>query len=620
VRSVRKACLIAFISSLAIAQTNVSNAASDPSSLADEVKQLRQMMAEQQKAMAEQGKTVAEQQKQLSDQRQELERLRQRVNTQPQTLSSNNAVSSSTESSSADSMTVEPRLVNASLTAPASATAAAGRPVSTAPPQETERKESPLSFKIGGAEFTPGGFMDFTTIFRSTNTGNLGTNFFTIPFSNTSQGHLTELRFTAQNSRISLKATSKYQGNDIAAYLETDFLGNDATTTFITSNSHTLRQRLYFLQLKRGQFELQAGQMWGWLTPNRVGVSPFTPDVFYSLNMDFNYQVGLTWTRQPAIRFVYHPNDNLAIGLGLENPQQFAGQATGSSTPVTFPANFNATLVTQIDQGAGGTGNGSAIPNLHPDFVPKIAYDTTMGGKHFHVEAVGILRGFKIAVIPQGIPGGATFGSHTVEGGGFSGAVNLELIKGFHFVANGFWSDGGGRYIFGMAPDLVVLPANAAGTTCTSTLIVPAPAPGLPVRTATGCDARISLVHSYSGLGGFEWTATPQTTLYAYYGGMYAQRNFATDLTNTTSTILPRIGFGFPSAPGVGGSANNNNRAIQEPSLGWIQTFWKNPQFGALQLITQVSYVTRAPWFVAAGAPKNAHLTMGWVDLRYVLP
>jgi len=39
-----------------------------------------------------------------------------------------------------------------------------------------------------------------------------------------------------------------------------------------------------------------------------------------------------------------------------------------------------------------------------------------------------------------------------------------------------------------------------------------------------------------------------------------------------------------------------------------------------VQLVTQTSYVTRAPWFVAAGAPKNAHLMMGYVSLKYVLP
>jgi hypothetical protein len=52
----------------------------------------------------------------------------------------------------------------------------------------------------------------------------------------------------------------------------------------------------------------------------------------------------------------------------------------------------------------------------------------------------------------------------------------------------------------------------------------------------------------------------------------------------------------------------------------WTQTFWRNPQYGAVLLVTQTSYVTRAPWFVALGAPKNAHLMMGYVSLRYVLP
>jgi hypothetical protein len=121
------------------------------------------------------------------------------------------------------------------------------------------------------------------------------------------------------------------------------------------------------------------------------------------------------------------------------------------------------------------------------------------------------------------------------------------------------------------------------------------------------------MVHSGSGLVGFETQVTPRTMFYGYYGGDYFQRNFTLD---TTPAARPNsfVGFGGPN------SANNNNRAIQEGTIGWIQTFWKSPQYGALQLITQASYVTRSPWFVAAGAPKNAHLGMGWVDLRYVLP
>ena len=49
-------------------------------------------------------------------------------------------------------------------------------------------------------------------------------------------------------------------------------------------------------------------------------------------------------------------------------------------------------------------------------------------------------------------------------------------------------------------------------------------------------------------------------------------------------------------------------------------TFWKNPTYGALQLIGQVSYVDRTPWNVPAGTPSKANATMVFLDLRYVLP
>ncbi len=69
-------------------------------------------------------------------------------------------------------------------------------PVKATVVQETEKpKESPLSFRIGGTDFTPGGFVDFTNIFRTTNTGSaVSTDFNAIPFSNSAAGHLTEFR------------------------------------------------------------------------------------------------------------------------------------------------------------------------------------------------------------------------------------------------------------------------------------------------------------------------------------------------------------------------------------------------------------------------------------------
>jgi hypothetical protein len=125
-------------------------------------------------------------------------------------------------------------------------------------------KESPLSFRIGGTEFTPGGFVDFENVFRSTNTaGNITTPFGGIPFSNTVAGHLTEFRTTGQYSRYNLKITGHYGENNVTGYLEGDFNGNDANTVFVTSNPHTNRLRLYWMDFKRGNWEFLGGQSWG---------------------------------------------------------------------------------------------------------------------------------------------------------------------------------------------------------------------------------------------------------------------------------------------------------------------------------------------------------------------
>lgn len=555
-RVVQRFCFVVLLSSLLAAQ---SSPPADSDSA--KIQKLLDAMAAQQKAMADQ-------QQQISQQQQEIEKLKHQLNTQPQT-----------DSTSSDGQIG--RAVNASLTIANPGPVA--HKVSDMAAQD-QPKESPLSFKIGGADFTPGGFMDFTTIFRSTNVGSLGTNFFAIPFSNSPQGQLTETRFTAQNSRVSLKAHDKFGENDVTGYVEIDFLGNDATNVFVTSNSHTLRQRLYWVDVRRHKWEILAGQSWSWLTPNRVGLSPVPADVFYSQDMDFNYQVGLTWTRAPQFRVAYHANDNWIFGVALENPEQFAGQAN----EVTFPTGFNGVLSgIQLDQA-----NISTTPNLHPDIIPKIAYDTDMGGKHFHVEAAGLLTGYKITNQILPVPAaGEGFVKHTKEGAGLEGAINLEVVKNFRVVANGFWSDGGGRYVFGMGPGVVALP-NAAGN-----------------------NLMLSLVRSYSGIFGFEAQVTPHTMFYGYFGGAYFQRNFAVD--TTAKAPQPFVGFGFP------GSNSAANRSVQEPTLGWIQTFWKNPQYGALQLITQASYLTRDPWspvVTTTGRFKNAHLAMGWADLRYVLP
>lgn len=444
---------------------------------------------------------------------------------------------------------------------------AAGGSGAQSNPALTDSPVEPVSLKIGSATLTPVGFVDATEFFRTRNLGSgIGAAFGSLPFSNTLQGRLTENRFTIQNSRIGMMMDSHFGANKVRGYLETDFLGAQPTNAFVTSNSDSLRMRLYWVDIQRGKFEFLGGQSWSLLTPGRVGISPMPSDLFYSQDMDTNYQVGLTWSRQMQFRFVYHASRNVTAAVSLENAEQYVG-ASGS---VKFPAGFNAAQV--------GNGSSTSTPNVAPDVIGKLAFDGHAGSKLMHVELAGLLSSFKV-VNPS------LTASNMAVGAGGSVNFNLELTKNFHLIATSFYSDGGGRYIFGLGPDFVVRP-----------------------------DYTISPVHAYSGIGGFEYNLSRSVLLYGYYGGAYFGKNYSVTPSSTPGGQPVYTGFGYPGSPDAA------NKAIQEATFGIIRTFWKNERYGALQLITQYSYLTRAPWFTTPGNPKNANLSEAYADIRYVIP
>src|SRR5262249_40629332 len=251
-------------------------------------------------------------------------------------------------------------------------------------------KESPLSFRIGGAEFTPGGFVDFENIFRSTNTTNVtATNFGQIPFSNTVQGHLTEFRSTGQYSRWSMRIDTTFGANKVRGYLEGDFNGNDAANVFVTSNPHTDRLRLYWLDLKRGNWEFLGGQTWGLQTPNRVGLSPNPSDIFTTLGEDAQTHVGINYTRAAEFRTTYHFNDNFQWAITIQNPQQYVGIGQEAHRIL-----FNAQLAPQFD-----AANNAGAANVAPDFITKMAYDSDPAGRHFHIELGALMTSAKSTTI-----------------------------------------------------------------------------------------------------------------------------------------------------------------------------------------------------------------------------
>jgi hypothetical protein len=429
---------------------------------------------------------------------------------------------------------------------------------------------SPLNIHIGDSDFLIGGFMDMTMVSRSTNPGNgLGTNFSNFPFETTATGapnptgQLSETRFSAQNSRITLTATSKVGGAALKGYIEADFLGNTSTNLNVTSNSDGLRLRLYWAQYIQHGFEFLAGQSWSMLVPGRNGISPVPGDLFYSQDVDTNYQMGLTWGRTPGFRFIAHASDWFTAGIALENPEQYVGGIT--VLPAAFPAG-------EVDQGTSAVGASSATPNLYPDIIGKIAFDPKTGSTHQHIDAAFLVRGFK-TFMPT------TNTSFTQTGTGGSINFVVQPVKPLFIIATNYYSNGGGRYIANTGiPDFIVNP-----------------------------DGSMSLVKSWSGIYGAELTVN-KSLIYGYWSKAQADQNITFDANGTT-----RIGYGIPLTQAA-------NHWIEESTIGLTQTFFRDPKIGGMQLMIQYSYLLRQPFSTPVNTPTQANMHMFYLNVRYLLP
>ena len=133
----------------------------------------------------------------------------------------------------------------------------------------------------------------------------------------------------------------------------------------------------------------------------------------------------------------------------------------------------------------------------------------------------------------SGIPAIPSANFHSVGGGGFLN-LHVEIFKGFRLLTNNFWSDGGGRYIFGQAPDLI---AHANGS--------------------------ISLIHASSTVTGFEYTHKNTLIL------RLLRRHLRSAGIRRVDTNGKSIGYGYS------GASTSQNRTIQEATFGFNQTIWK---------------------------------------------
>jgi hypothetical protein len=431
-------------------------------------------------------------------------------------------------------------------------------------------KTIPTFLRLGSVCLVPIGFMDFTPFWRDKNAGSsMGSNFGGVPYNNSAAGNLSEFHFSQQNSRIGFRIDGDWKGTHFIGYNEFDFNGTSGSTALAVSNGAIVpRLRLYWVDVRKGKVEFLAGQSWSMLTPNRNGISALPGDLFYSQVIDINYIAGLTWTRQPGLRILYHPNKTVTFGFSAEQPDQYIGGSAGGSG-ITLPSALSGLTSTQLDA-AGNISGASYLgqPGYTPDLIAKLAFDFP----RVHFELAGIESNFKTTSLS------APFISHTTQGAGGEFGFNVAVTKNVRLISNNFYSDGEGRYLFGQAPDLIVR-----------------------------ADGSLSAVHTSSTNDGFEARVNKNTLLYGYYGGVYIGRNAAFDANGTS-----RIGYGV--------TANSQNRAINEATFGFNQTMWSNPRYGGINLMGQYEYLERSPWAISGGNPKQTHDSTIYFDIRYTLP
>ena len=447
--------------------------------------------------------------------------------------------------------------------APAEATQTSPLPRDSAPPK------APLSLEVGGAAITPTGWLDFTQVWRSkTVTSGLPTNFAGIPFNNTVDGHRRQTLSSAANSRMGVRIDTKAFGFKVLGVVETDFLGYAPGNVSTTTNSNGMRLRLAFTDLHKGKWEVLGGQSWSLITPSRKGISPLGSTLFLTQDLDPNIMTGLTWARTPQVRVVYHPKESIALGVSFESANAYAGGSSGSGAS-TLPSALAPNYFGQIDTGGGGLG----VPNANADLLAKIAFDPKLGDRSIHFEVAGLINRF-------------TFYNplnnqrFTKVGAGVAVNAGIEAVRHLTFFTNNFYSDGGGRFVFGQGPALIIRGDGAP-----------------------------SLVHTMATVDGFEYQATPKWKLFAYYGGTYVGRNVTIDPASGNP-----VGYGYPGSP------NSHNKSIQEIAGGFQHVFWHNPNYGAFQFNGQYSWLVRHPWYVAPNQPKSANLNMLYLNIRYLLP
>lgn len=338
----------------------------------------------------------------------------------------------------------------------------------------------------------PGKPLGDPQVWRSRNVDSgLPTNFASVPFADSVDGHRSQTLSSSANTRLGLQINGDFSSLRLLGVVETDFIGFQPGNISATSNSYGLRLRLAFADVQAGKWEFLGGQNWSMLTPGRRDISSSAADLFLTQVVDPNIQSGLVWTRSPQLRTVYRPKEHIALGLSFESGSAYGGGSAGAGA-ITLPAAFAPDYSGQVELGTGQL----SVPNSHLDMIGKVAFDSGSTAHHVHIEGAGMTNHFAFY-------NPATAQRFSARGAGVSLNIAADVIKRLTLLTANYYSDGGGRFIFGEGPALIIQGNGAP-----------------------------SLIHSMSTLNGLEYQATPNFKLWSYYGGTYIGRNVSIDPAN----------------------------------------------------------------------------------------
>ena len=437
---------------------------------------------------------------------------------------------------------------------------------------------------LGRTTLTWGGFLAMESVYRSrSETADIGSSYNGIPFSNQPTAHMSELRGTARQSRLSLLAQGDVDSDThLAGYYEMDFLGAAQSANSNESNSFNLRIRNIYGTIDWDSLglELLAGQSWSLVTANTKGITPRNELV--PATIEAQYVVGFNWARQPGIRVVKNWNHEFWAAVSVENPQTtFAGNAAAATGIGTTTTHAGGSLFNSV--------NNFSLNHV-PDIIGKLAWEPKIdGAQPLHMEVYGIYRSFYdrvnvAATNALGLPAGAY--NTNSDGGGVGGSITWSAIpKVLDLQATAMTGTGIGRYGSGQLPDVTLRP-----------------------------DGSLAPVQETTFMGGATLHATPMLDIYAY-GGQEAQKR-KTFITGTTTTGLGNPNLNLAGCLVEGGACSPNLESENQATVGF---WWKAYQgkFGNFRFGAQYSYTHLTAFGGAGGVKPTTDDNMIFTSIRY---